>query len=195
MKKLLYILLFTIFSSSAYSQTSIFAMEYSMGFASGDLGDYMNTASFRGFTMDYRKMTTPNVGVGFDIGWNAFYEKLPYDTYTKGTVSLSGKQYRYSNHFPMLLAADYFLKPDQELNPYVGLGIGTMYSLRNTDMNLYTLEQDAWQFSLRPEIGFLIQPSPNVALMVCSKYYYGFKGGDLEAQGFFTINVGLVLTQ
>jgi outer membrane protein len=195
MKKLIYILLFSMFSTAAFSQGGIFAMEYSMGFATGNLHDYINQASFRGFTMDYRKLAQPNIGIGFDLSWNAFYEKMPYDTYTKGTVSLSGKQYRYSNHFPMLLAADYFLKPDQELNPFVGLGIGTMYTLRNTDMNLYTLEQDAWQFSLRPELGIIIEPTPGVGFMLCGKYYYGFKGGDLDAQGFFTINVGLVLTQ
>ena len=30
--------------------------------------------------------------------------------------------------------------PDNALKPYVGLGIGTMYSERATDMNLYRLE-------------------------------------------------------
>jgi hypothetical protein len=30
--------------------------------------------------------------------------------------------------------------------------------------------------------------------MIASKYYYGFKAGDLPAQGFVTINVGFVFT-
>jgi len=31
-----------------------------------------------------------------------------------------------------------------------------------------------------------------MGFMIASKYYYGFKAGDLPAQGYFTINVGFV---
>jgi hypothetical protein len=195
MKKLVYIILFTLIAFPAFSQGGLFSMQYSMGFATGDLHSYINKASFRGFTMDYRKFATESVGVGFDIGWNVFYEEKPYGTYTTGKIDYSGKQYRYSNHFPMLLGADYYINPGMELSPFVGLGLGTMYTLRNTDMNLYTLEQDAWQFALRPELGFIIEPTPGVGLLVCSKYYYGFKTNQMNAQGYFTINVGIVLKQ
>jgi hypothetical protein len=36
-----------------------------------------------------------------------------------------------------------------------------------------------------------LEIAPGV-LIVASKYYYGFKAGDLPAQGYFTINTGLV---
>ncbi|MFN8255911.1 MAG: outer membrane beta-barrel protein [Bacteroidales bacterium] len=195
MKNLIYILLFIIFSSSAFAQGGLFSMQYSMGFATGDLHDHIQKASFRGFTMDYRKFVNPNVGVGFDIGWNVFYEEKPYDTYEYENLTYSGKQYRYDNCFPMLLAASYYLKPDQLVNPYVGVGLGTMYTLRNTDMNMYTFEVDSWQFALRPELGIIIEPNPGVGILIGSKYYYGFETGDLKGQGYFTLNVGIVLKQ
>lgn len=44
--------------------------------------------------------------VGVDAGWNVFYEKKDYDTYTGGTESLSGIQYRYQNSVPLLASAD-----------------------------------------------------------------------------------------
>lgn len=193
MKKIFIILFCTIaFSSTAQSLTAI---QYSMGFGTGDLGDYIGAASFRGFTIDYRKLVQPNIGVGFEVGWNVFYEERSFDTYTQGNRSLSGKQYRYNNQFPMLFAADYYLKPGEQINPFAGLGIGTMYSLRNTDMGQYTLEEDAWNFALRPEIGVLFEANPNMSLAVTGKYYYGFEAGDLPSQSYFALSVGFVFTK
>lgn len=95
----------------------------------------------------------------------------------------------------MLFAADYYLKPGEQINPFAGLGVGTMYSLRNTDMGQYTFEQDAWNFALRPEIGVLIETSPNMSLSVTGKYYYGFEAGDLPSQSYFALNLGFVFTK
>ena len=193
MKKI-FVILLSVIALSASGQ-SLTAIQYSVGFGTGDLGDFVSPASFRGFTIDYRKLVQPNIGVGFDIGWNVFYEERGYDTYTQGTVSYSGKQYRYNNQFPMLVAADYYLKPGEQINPFAGLGIGTMYSLRNTDMGQYTFEQDAWNFALRPEVGVLFEANPNMSLALTAKYYYGFEAGDLPAQSYFALNVGFVFTK
>jgi len=163
-----------------------------MGFGAGNMHDFIGAASFRGFTIDYRNLVQPNIGVGVDIGWNVFYDEIPDGTYEYQNLTISGKQWRYSNEFPMLAAMDFYLKPDETINPFVGLGLGTMYSLQNTDMSAYTYEKDAWHFALRPEIGVILDVAPGMGFMVTSKYYYGFKAGDLPAQGYFTINVGFV---
>jgi len=193
MKKIFFVI-FSVVATSAFSQ-SITALQYSMGFGTGDLGDFVGAPSFRGFTIDYRKLVQPNIGVGFDIGWNVFYEAKSYDTYTSGNLSYSGKQWRYNNQFPLLFAVDYYLKPGEQINPFAGLGIGTMYSLRNTDMGQYTLEEDAWNFALRPEVGVLIEANPGLSFTVTGKYYYGFEAGDLPAQSYFALNVGFVFTK
>src|SRR6478735_7886331 len=175
MKKILFII-FSVVASSAFAQ-SLTSVQYTMGFGSGDLGDFISKPSFRGFTVDFRKLVQPNVGVGFELGWNTFYEAKSYDTYTIGTLSYSGKQYRYNNQFPALFAVDYYFQPDTKINPFAGLGLGTMYSLRHTDMGQYSLKQDAWHFALRPEIGVLMEVTPDVSLAVTGKYYYGFQAG------------------
>jgi hypothetical protein len=196
MKKIFTATIFLVLGITAIAQTNITSLQYSMGFGTGDMHDYITKASFRGFTIDYRKLVQSNVGVGVDIGWNVFYEEKPWAVYEgQNNVTYSGKQWRYSNHFPMLLGADYYLNPDAQVSAYGGLGLGTMYSLQNTDMGSYTFEKDAWHFAVRPEIGIMIKPSPGVGFTIVSKYYYGFKAGDLPAQGFFTINVGFVFEQ
>jgi len=194
MKKIFIIAIFSVLGMSVFAQSSITALSYSIGFGTGDMHDYISKTSFRGFTIDYRKLVQTNVGVGVDIGWNVFYEEKPYDTYEYKDITYSAKQWRYSNHWPVLVAADYYMNPGEQISAFGGLGVGTMYTLQNTDMGAYTFEKDAWHFALRPEIGVLIQPAPGVGIMIASKYYYGFKAGDLPAQGLVTINVGFVFS-
>jgi opacity protein-like surface antigen len=180
-----------------HAQSNIVTFNYSMGFGTGDVKDFISKPSFRGFGFDFRKLVTPNVGVGGSIGWNVFYEELAKDAYTVGNSTLSGKQFRYSNHIPMLANATYYLKPGEQFNPFVGLGIGVTYTRRNTDMNLYTLEQEAWNFTLQPEFGFLYNMSDEAAFSVSGKFNQGFKAGSelKEAQSFFSLNLGFAFTK
>lgn len=179
-------------SLSAQSQTSI---AYSVGFSTGDLKDYISNASFRGVSIDYRKLVQPNFGVGVSVGWNVFFDRLDSDTYTIDNISLTGKQFRYSNSLPMLISGTYYLRPGDRINPFVGVGTGVIYTKRRTDMNLYSLNQEAWGFGLQPEIGFVFTNSEAAAFTVSVKYNEGFKAGNelKNAQSYISLNVGLVL--
>ncbi|MBL7857535.1 MAG: outer membrane beta-barrel protein [Cyclobacteriaceae bacterium] len=193
MKKIIYIIFSLVFLlTTAASAQSFFSVQYSMGFGSGDTKDYVNNASFRGAALEFRQMVNPNIGVGAEVGWNVFYERRPYDSYTSGTQTLTGVQYRYINMLPIIVAVDYYLKPDEHINPFVGLGIGTIYDQRNTDMNLYTLETNVWHFALRPEAGIRVNANPGLDIILVGKYFTGFKTDDLDAQNYFTFNVGFV---
>ena len=192
MKKIFSILAIMFVTYGALHAQSNFTITYSMGFATGDLSDFISQPSFRGATIEFRKMVQPNIGVGLTFGWNVFYEDISRDSYTAGNATLTGKQFRYSNHFPMVLGGDYYFSPGEKFNPFVGLGIGTIYTRRNTDMNLYTVEQEAWNFALTPEVGFLYSITDGAAIIVMGRYNSGFKAGnELDAsQSYFTLNVG-----
>jgi hypothetical protein len=192
MKRILFTVIISIAALGAYSQESLVSFQYSMGFGTGEMHNYISAASFRGFTMDYRKLVNSNIGVGVDFGWNVFYKEMSYGTYDYKNLTYSGKQWRYTNHFPMLGAVDYYFKPDADIVPYAGFGLGTMYSLQNTDMATYTFEKDAWHFAIRPEAGVVFKFNQGAGFNIVTKYYYGFKAGDLPSQGYFTINVGFV---
>ncbi|WP_057938573.1 outer membrane beta-barrel protein [Algoriphagus resistens] len=193
MKNILIILIFTFSASVAYSQNNLTAIQYSMGFGTGDLSDYIDKASFRGISIDYRKMVQPNVGVGVDLGWNVFYDERADDTYELGKLTYSGKQFRYNNQFPVLVAADYYFQPGEKVNPFAGLGTGIMFSNRKTDMGVYSFSQEAVNFTLRPEIGVLYNLNTKVGFKLSGKYYYGFEAGELPAQSYYTLNLGIVL--
>ncbi len=195
MKQLIAIaaLAFVVATHSAYSQQpSYMSLQYSTGFGSGDLSDFISAPSFRGALVEYRQAVQDNLFVGFDLGWNVFYEKRESATYTSGTESISGVQYRYQNEIPILIAADYLILTEDAFRPYVGLGIGTMYTERSTEMNLYRIEENPWHFAVKPEVGFLYELSYSTSLKVGAKYYYGFKSGKMDAaQGYFSLSAGL----
>jgi outer membrane protein len=166
-------------------------LTYSIGFPSGDLKDFIGKTSFRGINFDFQKKVQDNIGVGVSVGWNVFYQEMGYGTYTLDNVSLSGKQWRYSNHIPILATSTFELKPGESLNPYVGLGVGVTYTIRNTDMNLYTIELDAWNFTLQPAVGVLIEASDVTKVNLSARYNQGFKAGDFtSSQSYFSLNVG-----
>jgi len=193
MKKIFLALVLTgLFAvSQVNAQESIFTMEYSVGIGTGDTKDFVGTVSWRGISFEYRYFTQPNIGIGFETGYNLFYEEKPYATYTKGTQSISGYQYRYLHMVPILAAADYYFKPDAQANPFIGLGLGTLYANRDVDMGMYTMEDDAWQFALRPEIGTIIYTN-SADIILAAKYMMGFKTSDMAANNYFTINLGIV---
>jgi outer membrane protein len=193
MKKIFNVVLAVgLFAAAPTFAQSSFSVQYSMGFGSGDVKSYVSSSSFRGAAVEYRYHVQEKISVGADIGWNTFYERRAYDTYTSGTISLSGVQYRYINAMPIYLAGDYYFKPGEKLNPFIGLGVGTLYTRRNTDMNLYTLENKVWAFALRPEAGVLVNANPSLDIILAGKYNYGFAAGGLDAQSYFTFNIGLV---
>ncbi|WP_137402890.1 outer membrane beta-barrel protein [Echinicola rosea] len=196
MKKLLIMLVLgVVISLQASAQESRVTLSYPVGFAIGDLSDYVKPTSFRGIAIDYRKMISENVGVGLSTGWNVFYEELAYDTYHFENQSVSGKQYRYSNHVPVLFNAAYYFKPRAAVNPFASVGIGTIYTRRNTDMGQFTLEQEAWNFALAPEVGMLIDVANSFATSVSIQYYNGFQAGNElnEPQSYFALKLGFEL--
>lgn len=197
MKKLLIIISILCFVVPvASAQNSLTAFEYSVGFGMGDLNSFISKPSFRGFTLEYRKFVQPNMSLGFEAGWNVFYDAKGNDTYTFGNTSINGNQYRYQNEMPILLTANYYLSPGEKFNPFAGFGMGTMYTRRNTDMGVYSIEEQAWHFAIRPEVGFLYQLRPDLSAFVALKYYNGFSAGDLkQTQSYLSLNVGLAFTK
>jgi len=194
MKKLSLALVIFIVSitSQLNAQTNLSSLQYSMGLATGDLGDFISKYSFRGATYEYRKLKTENIGVGFDIGWNVFYQEKNNETFISGTESLNGDQFRYSSNTPILFAVNYYTKPSSRINPYFGLGVGTEYSYARVDFGLYTTDVDAWHFALKPEVGVIMQTSPGMGVSISTKYYTAFKTQDTSERSYLAFNIGLV---
>ncbi len=195
MKKIIAIAVFglMVFSQNAYSQQpGYISFQYAISVGTGDLGDFIPATSFRGAVFEYRGAVTDRILLGVDFAWNTFYERQDSDSYTRGTQTVTGTQYRYQNELPILVSADYFFNVENAFRPYAGLGIGTMYTERATDMGIWRLLQNPWHFALKPEVGFLYELSYSTSVKVAAKYYWGTKSGELDAaQSFISLSAGL----
>jgi len=193
MKKIFFLLIASVCVHATFAQRhSIFIISYPIGLPMGDLSDYIDKTSFRGINVEFGKEVSPNLIAEIETGWNVFYQEEPSKVYTEGTASISGKQFRYTNSVPIIAGAKWVLKSHNNLVPYAGLGLGTMYSDRSTDFGLYRISTDAWQFCIRPELGITFKSRNGPSAMLGVKYYSSFNSGDLDGQSFLTVNIGVV---
>ena len=180
-----------LFIQPATAQKNVYSFTYTMGFSMGDFNDFIGQGSFRGATFDYRHMFADNIGVGVQFGWNAWYEDLDYATYTEGTASISGNQFRYCSTVPMLASANYYILPGEKFNPYAGIGIGTMFSSSELDMGVWAFTADTWHFALKPELGFIYEAGPGFGLILSGKYYSAFETKETKSRSYIAANVGI----
>jgi hypothetical protein len=192
MKKIYLVVLAMIAFQAMYGQGGGYsAFTYSMGLPAGDLKTYSDQPSFRGINMEFFWHAKPTVDAGFEVGWNVFYAKKEYNTYTEGTRSISGEQFRYTNAVPMI-AGLRWRKTGGKTQPYLGAGLGTTYINRSTDFGLYRITNNTWQFCVRPEGGLIYKLSDASAATIGAKYYANFKTDALDAQSYIALNVGFV---
>ncbi|HMT28036.1 MAG TPA: hypothetical protein PKD91_02030 [Bacteroidia bacterium] len=194
MKKILFLLLIITgtFGKPVFGQAQLTQLQYTAGFAVGDFNDFISQASFRGGTFEYHKMMFSNVGFGFEVGWSAFYKEYENETFTDGTQSISGNQFRYCSTVPVLASVNYYTKPGKEFNPFAGIGIGTEFSRSDLDMGIFTKQVDTWHFALKPEIGIIKRVAATTGLILSAKYYHAFKTQEIGARSYVAANIGLV---
>jgi len=194
MKRIL-ILLTIVISSQAVLAQGNFVISYPISFPMGDLKDYIGATSFRGISMEFNKRAKPTLDVGIEASWHVFYERVAEKAYTFETATITGIQYRYTNAVPLLAQFKYLKEAGGgKTHPYAGLGIGTTYVERATDVGLYRITNNAWQFCLRPELGVQVKAGYGASFMLGVKYYANFAAKDLEGQSYLSINVGFVFS-
>jgi len=190
MKKSL-LLAFGILLSCFVSAQSFTSIQYTVGVPFGDLKDHTNNLSGRGLTFEFHTEIEPAITVGINLGYSVFYERKDYDSYSQGTATLTGVQYRYNNMFPMMVNAHYTFGT-ATIMPYVGLGVGTIFNLRNTQMGLNSIEETNWHFLLSPELGFMVDVSADIGIKINAIYDNAFKTRDMDAFGNLRLNIGFI---
>jgi len=173
---------------SAQNKTSIY---YTMGIPMSNTGDYIDKTSFRGMGFEYQYLLTDNFAVGGVLQWSTFYKSLPKDTYPLESGAITGYQYRYINTVPMYLTGTYYLaSEDAKIRPYLGVGVGTYWLEKKTDMGLYTDITNSWHFGLIPKAGVLVPVSYSTSIYLGLDYNIAFKNSELDQQSWLGISVG-----
>jgi hypothetical protein len=181
-----FLFLFCVFASG---QGRLIGYTYSIGIPSGSTKDYINSVSFRGVTFEGFIDLNKNLAAGYLIGWNVLSEKREDYTYIKDNLTVQGTQYRYMNLIPFLMRGAYNFGEQTHIRPYIGAGLGTVREITRTDVGLLSFKEDAWHFSVAPEIGLNI-PCLKGAVTASARYLYGLRAEDLNNISYFTLNIG-----
>lgn len=183
--------LFILSASISFSQSKLIGYTYSIGVPTGSTNDYISSVSFRGVNFEGLIELNDNLAAGWLIGWNVFCEKRLNDTYIKDNVTIEGTQYRYMNLFPILARGIYQLGKKSGTRPYFGAGIGFTPDILRTDIGLYSFKQDAWHFTIAPELGINF-PVSGGAITGSLRYLYGFKKLEIENISYLSLNIGFL---
>ena len=139
------------------------------------------------------RFVTDDLAVDVRFSWNTFYEAKDFETYTTedGTSSVTGKQFKYINTFPLTAGARYVLNSSSTFSPYFAGGLGAYKINERVDMGIYYNEDKIWHFGFYPEIGFIYDLSYKVGLNVYARYDYALKTKDATAHSYVAFGIGL----
>jgi outer membrane protein W len=179
------------FLTIATQSQGLYNLTYTMGFGAGETNDFIGSASFRGATFEGQGFVSDQISVGGLFNWQVFYEELAGATYTDGTATLTGTQYRYINAYPMLLTAHYFMGTD-EYAPrfYLGAGLGAYIVDQEVQAGVWEVSNNNWHFGMSPDIGMLYPIGMDSYLNLGLRYHYVIKSNDSMNFSWFGLNVG-----
>jgi hypothetical protein len=172
---------------------STLTAQYTISIPLGNTRKFVDKASLRGWTFDYKYHFNDVGSVGATIGWYVFYDKHDYDSYTirDESMTLSGLQYRYVNSVPMMATFNYFL-PTGKVSPFAGLGIGTTYNEEQLVMGMYAIQVNTWHFTLAPELGVRMNATASVSGFLSARYNNNFETTELKTQSYLGLNFGVM---
>ena len=169
MKLISTLILVVAFSFAAFGQDYMTSLTYNVAAPAGETNEFIDQASYLGIGFDGRKFILPFMTVGFYAGWQVFYqqttEPLQLDN---GTVS--GKQFRYINSFPIMLNSHIWLGGEECFRPYVGLNVGAYYNWSRLTLGVRMIEEKNWQLGFAPEAGFTL-PVGDVHINLGAKFH------------------------
>lgn len=181
-----------LFALQGKAQDNFFSVTYGMGLPTAETGDFISDYSWRGFNLEWKKMKTENVGIGFTIGWNVFNDFVEKGAYTEGNMTVTSNQYRYINAFPMMANVTYYLDPDAAVIPFGTIGAGTFRILQRNEFGPFLLEEKNWHFGVYPEVGIIFPTYGSADFFFSTRYNYAFKAGDASFdQSWLGFNVGI----
>lgn len=175
----------------ATAQVQTYGFNYVIGVPTGNKGDYISDASYRGASFEFTYVPDDAFGLHVEGGWNHFYQSLPSGTYEFGTLAITGKQYRYSTSVPIIVGVNYLILAETMIKPYVAFGAGLMYTENTLEAGLYSISREAWQFAIKPEAGVAIELTDGLYGKLSAKYYQTIKTEQVKGQSFIGFNMGL----
>lgn len=159
--------------AATHAQVGLGSVTWQAAGGLGDTGDFINENSYIGFGIEGRSYIAKYFTLGLEFDWQVFDQQTSDPVEIEGGT-ISGKQYRYINAFPMLLNLHLYAGGVQDFRMYLGVGLGAYYMMRRLQIGLADLEDKDWLFGGGPEFGMLI-PWDQVYFIASARMNYAVR--------------------
>lgn len=181
--------------------TSLFAqgyvtLGYGPSFPLAQVRDYIDKTSWRSLNLEAGWFFTKDLSLGVAFSWYGYYKSYPYQTYENienTTVTVTGRQWRYVNFYPLVAVAKYYIPfKDLDFKPFVGVAAGAVFADRRLDFGVYTISENTIQLGFYPELGFSYWINDGLALSLDARYNYSLKTNTLPSHSNVALNLGVL---
>jgi hypothetical protein len=190
-------LVVALFGGAVKADDAIGVLTYDVSFPTGDLNDYIDRTSWRGFGLEGRWLVTPNATLGLAWHWNTFH-KTSSEMLEIENGNVSGNHYRIMYGSPLMATVFWYpLSPldNPDFMPFVGLGAGAIWMKKRLEIGIVALEESEWHFGLSPEVGLMYPVGYSTDIVVSARYNYAFEAGDSPDYDWWSLSVGFSWTK
>ena len=175
---------------------SITMVNYNPSVTLGDVTNFIDEFSFRGVNVDSRYFIDPNITVGFKAGWNVYRQEsdgIASEVITQGNnvLTISAKQYKYINMYPILLSGHYHFGVRGAPRPYIGLGAGAYHVTRRVEMGLFSSQTDKLHFGVAPMVGVILPTNSRSWVHFGVQYNQVLKSGEYDGMSNLSLDLGV----
>jgi len=139
---------------------TLWALNWEIAGPIGDFKNYISDWSLRGFSLEGRYLLTKNISVGGSFSFNRWEEtysqiSVPITLPGSGATGVAtGPVYRYNDMFGLRANVHKYFGLGN-IQPYIGFGIGGVWSYAYQQLVDLVASQDSFNFIVSPEIGAL----------------------------------------
>ena len=181
----------TCYSNKSVAQSAIWNLTWDIGIPTGDFGDHISKASFRGFGIEGRGFVNDNVTIGGMFSWAVFAEQVDALESTE-IFDASGLQNRYVNAYPINVTGHYYFGEPYQTRFFIGAGLGGYRMNRRTEFGFYAFENNNWHFGFYPEIGaFFPVGFNNGGVYTGLKWHNALASGSAPSYSWLSLDIGI----
>lgn len=198
MKSLKYSLLFSIsflLGAAAWSQQGAWRLNLNYGAAipGSNMKTMFSDPSYRGFSGAVMYGVTDQFSVGFQAGFQDFYQKNDRKVYAEEGSDVSAVVTHSVQAMPLVFKGQYRFTTEGRLQPFAGLGVGGNLVQYRKYYGQFSESDTKFGFAAQPEVGVHIPVGRgNTGIHVAAGYnLMPYKFGDADGLSGAVIKAGI----
>ncbi len=181
---------------STHQELAPFSLSYIISAPTGSTTEFLRGAvSYRGlgFEWDWRA-GVKDLTMGVSLRWLYFRHVEDQGSLTSGNSTATGRIYSSLDSIPVAFHLKYpFASLSNTVLPYIGLGAGGLYGMRQLAIGTISQDQFGWQFFMAPEVGaqFKFPGESHVKANVGLRYDAGFGSDAIHSISYLSLAIGI----